>query len=317
MLGRAKEAAAAAKERAASTAVTAAAAASVKASTAAVKASAAATTAAATAAVAAGGAAASAKEVATVVAASAASRASAVATKVSNRLTEEFDPPLADALGPRLVSTNEARRWLEFASAAYRHDCSPWTELATDQAQNLRLIGMMRDGVAEIGFRGSVKEGAEGERNLANWTSVNVRVTPEQLDVAIGFSLPQTGVLVHRGFQKAYMAMRDKLLGWLSEQKHLSGPTIRTRVAPPHSETPSVIPSVIPSVQPSCARGTPWAAPSPPCAPSTSPSRRVSTSHSSRGVVRAWATLPLSTCCARCVTRTSTLGHTAVHIVVP
>jgi hypothetical protein len=240
MLGRAKEAAAAAKEKASSTAATAAAAASVKASTAAVKASAAATTAAATAAVVAGGAAASAKEVATMVAASAASRASAVATKVSNRLTEEFDPPPADMLGPRLVSTNEARRWLELASAAYNRDCGPWTELATDQAQNLRLVGMMRDGVAEIGFRGSVKEGAEGERNLANWTSVNVRATPEQLDVAIGSSLPPTGVLVHRGFQKAYMALRDKLLAWLSEQQHLSGPN-QTHVAPPHAETLSLI----------------------------------------------------------------------------
>ena len=108
------------------------------------------------------------------IASSAASKAARSAKRVSeaanSEISEQFEDAGGDALGARLLAGDgeRARRYLSLAQAAYLQEASEWAEIAYDEQKNLRCIGCVTaDGVLEIGFRGTIVQGLDGERKYA------------------------------------------------------------------------------------------------------------------------------------------------------
>ena len=113
-------------------------------------------------------------------AASAAQKAvgSTVSSVVASRLYEKFETLPEDSLGYRLLSApaysgSDVERWLSLADATYNADSGAWVQIATDAERNLRVVGLLRDGCVELGFRGSVFVDDSGGSNLQNWSRVN------------------------------------------------------------------------------------------------------------------------------------------------
>ena len=162
----------------------------------------------------------------------AASIASGAASKAVKRVTEaarageQFEDG-DETLGVYLLAGDgeQVRRFLSLAQAAYLQETTSWPEIVFNQGKNLRCVGSVTsEGVVEIGFRGTIVHGSDGERNLDNWIRVNARVAPVPLNADFGLSVTSAGhdagiataVRVHSGFQQAYSLLRPAVLAWLS-----------------------------------------------------------------------------------------------------
>ena len=142
------------------------------------------------------------------------------------RAGEQFEDG-DETLGVYLLAGDgeQVRRFLSLAQAAYLQETTSWPEIVFNQGKNLRCVGSVTsEGVVEIGFRGTIVHGSDGERNLDNWIRVNARVAPVPLNADFGLSVTSAGhdagiataVRVHSGFQQAYSLLRPAVLAWLS-----------------------------------------------------------------------------------------------------
>ena len=158
---------------------------------------------------------------------SAKSRATEAARPHVERLREQMAelnilPPteLAD-VGPTGFSAHEEVAILSAACAAHGALANGFEQIADEPALNVRVVGRCEDGTVTVSFRGSVIRGAGGELDVSNWVRVNVRTWPVHLAEALGGpSDPKhvdksSAALVHQGFQRAYLSVRDAVLTWL------------------------------------------------------------------------------------------------------
>eukprot|EP00435_Cladocopium_sp_Y103_P014562 s637_g3.t1 len=88
-----------------------------------------------------------------------------------------------------------------------------WEVIVHNPATETLVIGRKdtTTSVLEVGFRGTVTEDAHGNTSWANWAS-NVHTVTAPLQGSDGDNLT---VLVHKGFQDAYLAINLAVISWL------------------------------------------------------------------------------------------------------
>ncbi|CAE7875451.1 mdlA, partial [Symbiodinium sp. KB8] len=92
-----------------------------------------------------------------------------------------------------------------------------WEIVADRRPRNTRVIGRRLDrGVVELGFRGTVLADATGISNYANVsTDLDTEAVPLSAQLVPGSD--HNDVLVHKGFQDAYLAVQADILQWLEK----------------------------------------------------------------------------------------------------
>ncbi|CAE6955816.1 mdlA, partial [Symbiodinium sp. CCMP2456] len=147
-----------------------------------------------------------------------------------------LDPrPGSPSFASRLLAASpfagsELERYWRLAKAPYnaarQHHVEEagvlWEIVADRRPRNTRVIGRrVAPGVVELGFRGTVLADANGISNYANVsTDLDTEAVPLNPQLVPGSDL--SAVLVHKGFQDAYLTVQADILQWLEKLGSLS-----------------------------------------------------------------------------------------------
>ncbi|CAE7779172.1 TDR [Symbiodinium sp. CCMP2592] len=115
-----------------------------------------------------------------------------------------------------------------------------WEIVADRRPTNTRVVGRkLGRGVVELGFRGTVLADANGVSNYANvFTDLDTEAVPLSPQLVPGSDL--SAILVHKGFQDAYLTVQADILQWLEKlasifpqpsKIHLSGHSLGAALA--------------------------------------------------------------------------------------
>ena len=112
-----------------------------------------------------------------------------------------------------------------------------WEVVADRRVVNTRVIGrVVSPGVVELGFRGTVFADSTGVCNYAN-LSAGLETEAVVLSPQVVPGTDSRAVMVHRGFQQAYLAVQADVLQWLESrcprpsEIHLSGHSLGAALA--------------------------------------------------------------------------------------
>jgi hypothetical protein len=140
----------------------------------------------------------------------------------------ELSPSILELKGDYARST--AKYFLDLARATYAqanmYDGQVWEWITANSVFNVKVIGRLNKGKNEIdlGIRGSVAEGFEGQLDVTNWLRTNFSFLFGNLKADLGDELlfewdcsvrPQ----VYCGFLEAWLAVRNEVHHWLDKQR--------------------------------------------------------------------------------------------------
>ncbi len=139
----------------------------------------------------------------------------------------ESSPSSLELKGDYLRST--AKYSLDLARATYdeanMHDGHVWELITTNPEFNLKVIGRLNEGNdIDLGIRGSVAQGFEGQLDVTNWLRTNFNSLSLDAKASLGDDLlleycngprPQ----VYCGFLNAWLAVREEVHRWLDKKR--------------------------------------------------------------------------------------------------
>ncbi|CAE7223728.1 sol [Symbiodinium sp. CCMP2592] len=112
-----------------------------------------------------------------------------------------------------------------------------WEVVADRRATNTRVVGRdVSPGVVELGFRGTVFADSTGVGNYAN-LSADLDTKAVALSPQLAPGSDSKAVLVHKGFQQAYLTVKADVVQWLESRRpppseiHLSGHSLGATLA--------------------------------------------------------------------------------------
>ncbi len=148
---------------------------------------------------------------------------------LSNQEKLELSPLNLELKGDYERST--AKYFLDLARATYdkanMYNGQVWKVVTVNPTFNLKVIGRINpENEIDLGFRGSVEIGCEGQLDVSNWLCTNfnffqTRNLMADLDDALLFDWDYGSARprVHSGFLEAWRAVRNEVHRWLDEQR--------------------------------------------------------------------------------------------------